>query len=159
MVRSRETKNTKMTTKTFMQLAIDEAKKAFFASEVPVGAIVVKNGEVIARSFNKNRTDFDPTAHAEIVAIRRACQLLESHRLDDCDLYVTLEPCAMCSAAISHARIRNLYFAAADEKFGAVENGVRFFSSKSCVHKVDFYSGFCESESQKLLQEFFKDKR
>ena len=148
-----------MTKKTFMQLAIDEAKKAFEKGEVPVGAIVVKNNEVIARSFNKNRTDFDPTAHAEIVAIRQACESLKSHRLDDCDIYVTLEPCTMCAAAISHARIRNVYFSTADEKFGAVENGVRFFSSKSCIHKIDFYSGFCESESRALLQEFFKVRR
>lgn len=159
ITRPRKIKNTKMTEKTFMQLAIEEAKKAFDASEVPVGAVIVKNGEVIAKSGNANRAKFDPTSHAEIEAIRQACQLLESHRLDDCDIYVTLEPCAMCAAAISHARIRNLYFAAVDEKFGAVENGVRFFSSKSCIHKVDVYSGFCEEESKELLREFFKNKR
>ena len=142
-----------------MQIAIDEAQKAFDAGEVPVGAVVVKNGSVIAKSGNANRRDFDPTSHAEILAIRQACQELQNHRLDDCDIYVTLEPCAMCASAISHARIKNLYFALSDEKFGAVENGVRFFSSKSCVHKVDFYSGFCESESRELLQGFFKNKR
>ncbi len=145
--------------KTFMQMAIDEAQKAFDAGEVPVGAVLVKNGEVVTKAYNQNRRDFDPTSHAEILVIRDACQKLKNHRLDDCDLYVTLEPCAMCAAAISHARIRNLYFAAFDEKFGAVENGVRFFSSGSCVHKVDYYSGACESESRELLQEFFKHKR
>ncbi len=145
--------------KTFMQIAIDEARKAFDAGEVPIGAVIVKDGEILAKSHNLNRSDFDPTSHAEIVAIRQACQILQNHRLDDCDLYVTLEPCAMCAAAISQTRIRNLYFALSDGKFGAVENGISFFNSDSCFHRPEVYSGICESESRELLQRFFEERR
>ncbi len=145
--------------KTFMELALEQAKAAAKEGEVPVGAVIVKDGKVIAKACNKNRGKFDPSAHAEIEVIRKACALLETHRLDGCDLYVTLEPCTMCAAAISHARIRNLYYGASDEKFGAVENGVRFFASSSCIHKVDFYSGICQRDAQDLLLEFFKEKR
>ena len=145
--------------KTFMQIAIEEAKKAFDLGEVPVGAVIVKNGEIIAKSHNKNRGDFDPTAHGEIDVIRQACKVLGNYRLDDCDLYVTLEPCAMCAGAISHARIRNLYYGATDEKFGAIENGVRFFSLDSCFHRPEVYCGICQEEAKELLQSFFRGKR
>ncbi len=126
---------------------------------MPVGAVIVKGGKVIAKAYNKNRGKFDPSAHAEIEVIREACALLKSHRLDKCDLYVTLEPCAMCAAAISHARIGNLYYGASDEKFGAVENGVRFFNSSSCIHKVDYYSGIAQQDCANILRDFFEQKR
>lgn len=145
--------------KTFMELALEQAKIAVKEEEVPVGAVIVKDGKVIAKAWNKNRGNFDPTAHAEIEVIRKACAILKSHRLDGCDLYVTLEPCAMCAAAISHARIRNLYYGASDEKFGAVENGVRFFSSTSCIHKVDFYSAIAQKDCADILKSFFDKKR
>ena len=145
--------------KTFMELALEQAKIAAKEGEVPVGAVIVKSGEVIARAYNKNRGKFDPSAHAEIEVIREACALLKSHRLDECDLYVTLEPCAMCAAAISHARIRNLYYGASDEKFGAVENGVRFFNSSSCIHKVDYYSAIAQQDCTDILKDFFEQKR
>ena len=144
---------------TFMEMALEQAELAKQEGEVPVGAVIVKGGKVIAKACNKNRSKFDPSAHAEIEVIRKACAFLKNHRLDGCDLYVTLEPCAMCAAAISHARIRNLYYGASDEKFGAVENGVRFFASTSCIHKVDYYSGIAETRSSAMLQEFFQPKR
>ncbi len=143
----------------FMEMALQQAKIAFAKDEVPVGAVIVENGEIIAASHNKNRESNDCCAHAEILVLREACAKKKSSRLDGLDLYVTLEPCAMCAAAISLAKIRNLYYACADEKFGAVENGVRFFSSKSCFYKSEIYSGICEDEAKKLMQEFFKSKR
>lgn len=145
--------------KTYMELALQQAEIAAREDEVPVGAVIVKDGEVVAKSYNQNRILLDPTAHAEIMVIRKACKELGNHRLDGCDLYVTLEPCAMCAAAISHARIRNLYYGASDEKFGAVENGVRFFTSSSCVHKVDYYSGIAEQDCAGILKDFFEQKR
>lgn len=142
-----------------MYFALQQAQIAFENDEVPVGAVVVENGEIIAKAYNQNRFLNDPTAHAEILALRKACEKKQVSRLDGCDLYVTLEPCAMCVSAISLAKIRNLYFGLEDEKFGAVVNGVKFFSSNSCFHKSEIYSGFYESEIKNLMQKFFITKR
>src|SRR5581483_2224650 len=130
----------------FMDDALAEAHGAAAASEVPVGAVVVRDGVVVTRAGNRTVRDRDPTAHAEILAIRAAAAALGTERLTDCDLYVTLEPCAMCAAAISFARLRRLYYGAADPKGGAVENGVRFFSSPTCHHRPEVYGGLSESE-------------
>jgi tRNA(adenine34) deaminase len=119
----------------------------------------VREGAVIARAGNRTIADKDPTAHAELLAIRAAAAALGSERLSNCDLYVTLEPCAMCAAAMSFARIRRLYFGAADEKGGAVEHGVRFFSSPTCHHHPEVYGGINESECAALLKEFFQARR
>ncbi len=147
------------TKQTFMELALRKAKIAFKKDEVPVGAVIVENGKIIASAHNCNLTKKDPTAHAEILTLRKAAKIKGSSRLDGCDLYVTLEPCAMCAAAIALARIRRVYYAASDIKFGAVENGARIFSSSSCFHQPEIYSGILEEESKKLLQDFFKSKR
>jgi tRNA(adenine34) deaminase len=143
----------------FMDDALAEAAAAQAAEEVPVGAVVVRGGGVIARAGNRTLRDRDPTAHAEMLAIRQAAAVLGSERLVDCDLYVTLEPCAMCAAAISFARIRRLYYGAADPKGGAVDNGVRFFSSETCHHRPELYGGIAESEAAALLKDFFKARR
>jgi tRNA(adenine34) deaminase len=143
----------------FMDLALDEARKAEAAGEVPIGCVIVSDGEVIARAGNRTLADRDPTAHAELVAIRRAAAVLGSERLADCDLYVTLEPCAMCAGAISFARIRRLYYGAADPKGGAVDNGVRFFASATCHHRPDVYGGMGEREAAVLLRGFFAARR
>jgi tRNA(adenine34) deaminase len=143
----------------FMDLALDLARGADEAGEVPVGCVVVRDGEVVARSANRTLTDRDPTGHAEMLAIREAARALGSERLIDCDLYVTLEPCAMCAGAISFARIRRLYYGAADPKGGAVENGVRFFASPTCHHRPEVYGGIGESEAGALLKDFFKARR
>jgi tRNA(adenine34) deaminase len=142
-----------------MDQAFEEAETAAALGEVPVGAVVVRDGVVIARAGNRTLIDKDPTAHAEIVAIRAACQALGSERLPGCDLYVTLEPCPMCAAAISFARIRRLYYGAADPKGGAVENGVRFYSDATCHHRPDVYGGIGESRAASLLKDFFRDRR
>lgn len=142
-----------------MDIALQEAEAAVARGEVPVGAVLVCNGEVIARDGNRTLELNDPTGHAEILVIRQACQQFESQRLPDCDLYVTLEPCAMCAAAISFARIRRLYFGAEDVKGGAVQNGSRFFEQATCHHRPDWYSGISEQAAAKLLQEFFGAKR
>jgi tRNA(adenine34) deaminase len=142
-----------------MQQALDEARAAAARGEVPVGAVVVQGTEAIARAGNRTLADRDPTAHAELLAIRQAAKALGSERLTDCDLYVTLEPCAMCAAAMSFARIRRLYFGAADPKGGAVENGVRFFSQPTCHHRPDVYGGIQESDSGALLKVFFAARR
>ena len=142
-----------------MQRALLEAKAAAAYGEVPVGAVVVKDGEVIAASGNAPRERRDPTAHAEILAIRAACGILDDERLSGCDLYVTLEPCAMCAAAISFARIRRLYFGASDPKGGAVENGPRFFTQPTCHHAPEVYGGIRESEAAELLKAFFAERR
>ena len=142
-----------------MDDALIEARGAQAADEVPVGCVIVRDGAVIARAGNRILRDRDPTAHAEILAIRQAAAALGTERLTDCDLYVTLEPCAMCAAAISFARIRRLYYGATDPKGGAVENGLRFFSSPTCHHRPEVYGGIGESEAAKLLREFFKAKR
>ncbi len=142
-----------------MDHALAEARDAGAAGEVPVGCLIVRDGTVIARAGNRTLTDRDPTAHAELLAIREAAAALGSERLLDCDLYVSLEPCAMCAAAISFARIRRLYFGAADPKGGAVENGVRYFSNTTCHHRPDVYGGIGEAEAGALLKEFFRARR
>jgi len=143
----------------FMQIALDEARAAAERGEVPVGAVIVRDGAVIARAGNRPREAHDPSAHAEMLAIRQACTALRSERLWDCDLYVTLEPCTMCAAAISFARIRRLYFGAVDEKGGAVVSGVRFFDQPSCHHAPDVYPGIGEAEAATLLRDFFRTRR
>ena len=148
-----------MPTQTFMEIALDEARAAGDAGEVPIGCVIVRAGEVIARAGNRTLAERDPTAHAEVVAIRHAAAALGSERLIDCDLYVTLEPCTMCAAAISFARIRRLYFGAADSKGGAVENGVRYFSAASCLHRPEVYGGIGEAVARALLQRFFRARR
>lgn len=142
-----------------MQRALDEARKAERLGEVPVGAVVARGGEIIASGHNSPRDDHDPTAHAEIMAIRRAAQALGTSRLIDCDLWVTLEPCAMCAGAIAHARIRRLYYAASDPKGGAVEHGPCLFSQPTVHHRPEVYSGIAEDEAAALLREFFAGKR
>lgn len=143
----------------FMQLALEWAQKGAKAGEVPVGAVIVKNRTPIAMAHNLTITHNDPTAHAEIVAIRQACQQVGSQRLHGCDLYVTLEPCPMCAAAISFARLRRLYFAAFDPKGGGVEHGARLFSQPGCLHKPEIFSGIAETEAARILRDFFKSKR
>jgi tRNA(adenine34) deaminase len=142
-----------------MDQAIAEARAAAAAGEVPVGCVVVRGGEVIARARNRTIADHDPTAHAEMLAIRQAAQELGTERLTDCDIYVTLEPCAMCAGALAFARIRRLYYAASDPKGGAVENGVRFFSSPTCHHRPEVYGGMAEQEAAALLRDFFAARR
>jgi len=142
-----------------MDVAFAEARAAGEAEEVPVGCAIVRGGEVIARAGNRTLRDHDPTAHAEMLAIRAAAAALGSERLVDCDLYVTLEPCAMCAAAISFARVRRLYFGAADPKGGAVENGPRFFSLPTCHHRPEVYGGIAETEAAVLLKDFFQGRR
>jgi tRNA(adenine34) deaminase len=146
-------------TLTFMELALAQARAAAQAGEVPVGCVVVCAGEVIAQTANRTIAEHDPTAHAEMLAIRLAARSLDNERLTDCDLYVTLEPCAMCAAAISFARIRCLYFGAPDPKGGAVENGVRYFSSPSCLHQPEIYGGIGENEAAELMRSFFRARR
>jgi len=143
----------------FMEMALDEARAADARGEVPVGCVIVRADKVVARAGNRTLADKDPTGHAELLAIRAAAAALGSERLTDCDLYVTLEPCAMCAAAMSFARIRRLYFGAGDPKGGAVENGVRFFSSPTCHHKPEVYGGINESECAALLRDFFAARR
>jgi tRNA(adenine34) deaminase len=143
----------------FMDIALQEARAAGERGEVPVGCVIVYGGEMIARAGNRTLADRDPTAHAEIVAIRRAATVLGSERLDDCDLYVTLEPCAMCAGAVAFARIRRLYYGAADAKGGAVENGVQFFASPTCHHRPEVYGAMAEAEASALLKTFFKQRR
>jgi tRNA(adenine34) deaminase len=143
----------------FIEMALDEARAAGASGEVPVGCVIVREGAVVARAGNRTLADADPTAHAELVAIRQAAAALGSERLTECDLYVTLEPCAMCAAAIAFARIRRLYYGAADLKGGAVENGVRFFASPTCHHRPEIYGGMAEAEASALLKQFFKERR
>lgn len=142
-----------------MKEALNQAFIAFKKDEVPVGAVIVENGKIIAASHNQNLKLSDPTAHAEILVLRQAAKIKNSSRLDGCDIYVTLEPCSMCASAISLARIKRVYYAASDKKFGAVENGARIFCSSSCHHRPEVYSGVFEEESKKMLQDFFKSKR
>jgi tRNA(Arg) A34 adenosine deaminase TadA len=143
-----------------MDVALEEAEMARDLGEVPIGAVVVSAaGEVLARAGNRTLALRDPTAHAELLAIRAACTKLDSERLVACDLYVTLEPCAMCAAAISFARIRRLYFGAADPKGGAVEHGGRFFAQPSCHHVPEVIGGLGESKAAALLKEFFARRR
>ena len=143
----------------FMDMALAEARAAGAAGEVPVGCVVVRGGAVVARAGNRTIADADPTAHAELLAVRLAAAALGSERLTECDLYVTLEPCAMCAAAMAFARIRRLYYGAADPKGGAVENGVRFFASPTCHHRPEIYGGMGEAAAAALLKEFFRERR
>jgi len=143
----------------FMAMALDEARAAGARGEVPVGCVIVRDGAVVARAGNRTLADRDPTAHAEIIAIRAAAASLGSERLEGCDLYVTLEPCAMCAGAVAFARIRRLYYGAADPKGGAVDNGVKFFASPSCHHRPEVYGGLAEAEASALLREFFRERR
>ncbi len=143
----------------FMELALEEARAAFAEGEVPVGCVLVCGNDVIARAGNRTLRDRDPTAHAEMLAIRAAAKALGSERLPECDLYVTLEPCAMCAAAASFARIRRLYFGAGDPKGGAVEHGVRYFASPTCHHRPESYGGMAAGEAALLLREFFAARR
>ncbi|MDF1601135.1 nucleoside deaminase [Mesorhizobium sp. YIM 152430] len=143
----------------FMALAFGEAEAAAARGEVPIGAVIVRGTTVVASAGNRTRELNDPTAHAEMLVIREACAALDQERLTGLDLYVTLEPCAMCAAAISFARIRRLYFGAEDEKGGAVVNGPRFYSSPTCHHAPETYSGFSEQKSATLLRSFFRAQR
>ena len=142
-----------------MRAALDAAIQAGLAGEVPVGAVVVRGGMIIATGANAPRRLHDPTAHAEIQAIRAATGKLGRERLEDCDLWVTLEPCAMCAGAIAHARIARLYYAASDPKGGAVEHGPRFFGQPTCHHRPDIYTGMGEGEAAALLRDFFAARR
>jgi len=142
-----------------MRLALEQARKGAGEGEVPIGAVIVKDGEVIVMAHNQPRTLHDPTAHAELLAIRRAAQRLGNERLDGCELWVTLEPCAMCAGAIAHARIARVYYAAPDPKGGAVEHGARVFEQAQCLHRPEVYSGMGEAEASGLLREFFAAKR
>ena len=146
-------------TETPMALALAEAEAAALRGEVPVGAVIVRGGIILARDGNRTRERNDPTAHAEMLVIRAACKALADERLTGCDLYVTLEPCPMCAAAISFARIRRLYFGAADLKGGAVESGIRLYASPTCHHAPEVYGGMRESEAATMLKRFFQERR
>ncbi len=143
----------------FMDLALEEAQRAGQRDEVPIGAVLVLDGRIVASAGNRTRELNDVTAHAEILAIRMACEELGRERLSGADLYVTLEPCTMCATAISFARIRRLYYGANDPKGGAVESGVRFFNQPTCHHAPEVYSGMAEVESAQILRGFFQGKR
>jgi tRNA(Arg) A34 adenosine deaminase TadA len=145
--------------RSFMPRALEAARAAAKTGEVPIGAVIVKDGAVIAEAHNSPRTDHDPTAHAEILAIRRAAKVLGDERLTGCELWVTLEPCAMCAGAIAHARISRLYYAASDPKGGAVEHGARVFDQPQCLHRPEVYSGIGEEEAAALLRDFFRERR
>ena len=142
-----------------MALALAQAQRGAAAGEVPVGAVVVKDGKVIAAAHNAPRSLNDPTAHAEMLAIREAARTLGQERLEDCELWVTLEPCAMCAGAIAHARISRLYYGASDPKGGGVEHGSRVFEQTQCLHRPQVYSGIGEAEATELLRGFFKARR
>ncbi len=146
-------------TNRFMVAALEEAQKAADRDEVPIGAVIVLDGEIISRAGNMTRQNNDVTAHAEIAAIRYACEALGQERLSGADLYVTLEPCTMCAAAISFARIRRLYYGAQDPKGGAVESGVRFFNQPTCHHAPEVYSGIAETQAAAILTGFFHARR
>lgn len=142
-----------------MQAALAEARAGALVGEVPIGAVIVKDGAIIAATHNMPRGACDPTAHAEVLAIREAAHALGSERLEGCEMWVTLEPCPMCAGAISHARISRLYYAASDPKGGAVEHGARVFDHEQCLHKPEVYSGMGEAEAGDLLREFFRALR
>ncbi len=142
-----------------MALALEQAQAGATAGEVPIGAVIVKDGAVIAAAHNAPRELNDPTAHAEVLAIRAAAHALGNERLDGCELWVTLEPCAMCAGAIAHARVAKLYYAASDPKGGAVEHGARVFEQEQCLHRPEVYSGMGEAEAAGLLREFFAARR
>ena len=142
-----------------MHRALGLAREGAAVGEVPIGAVIVKDGVVIAEAHNRPRTLHDPTAHAEILAIRAAAQALGDERLTDCELWVTLEPCAMCAGAIAHARIARLYYAASDPKGGAVEHGARVFAHEQCLHRPEVYSGMGEEDAAAMLRAFFRELR
>lgn len=142
-----------------MRLALDLARDAAAAGEVPVGAVVTRRADIVATSANAMRGGIDPTAHAEMLAIRRAALALGTERLDECDLWVTLEPCAMCAGAIALARLRRLYYAAPDPKGGAVAHGPMLFGQPTCHHRPDVYAGLGESEAAAMLRGFFTGRR
>ncbi len=146
-------------TNRFMDIALEEARAAGARGEVPVGAVLVLDGAVIAQAGNRTRAENDVTAHAEVAVIREAARKLGQERLTGADLYVTLEPCTLCAAAISFARIRRLYYGAEDPKGGAVENGVRFFAQPTCHHAPDVYSGIGGTAAADILKDFFKERR
>ena len=150
-----------MTEIKYMQKALEQAKKAYIFYEVPIGAVIVdpQDGKIVARAYNKTEYGKDVTAHAEILALRKACKKLKAKRLWGLDLYVTLEPCAMCAAAISFARIRKLVFGAIDEKGGAVVSGTKFYQSKTCHHRPEVVSSVLAEQSAKMLKAFFQSKR
>ncbi len=143
----------------FMDRALELGRAAAAAGEVPVGAVVTRNGAIVGEAHNAPRDLHDPTAHAEILAIRRAAESLGTERLTDCDLWVTLEPCAMCAGAIVHARIGRLYYAASDPKGGAVEHGARVFDQPQCLHRPEVYAGIGEQRAADMLQGFFRQRR
>jgi tRNA(Arg) A34 adenosine deaminase TadA len=145
--------------RSFMPRALALARTAAEAGEVPIGAVVVRDGQVIGEAHNSPRDLHDPTAHAEILAIRRAAAALGDERLTGCELWVTLEPCAMCAGAIAHARIARLYYAASDPKGGAVEHGARVFEQPQCLHRPEVYTGIGEAEAAELLRGFFRERR
>ena len=142
-----------------MKLALEQAHAAARAGEVPIGAVIVKGGQVIAAAHNRPRALHDPTAHAEMLVIRAAAAALGQERLDGCDLWVTLEPCPMCAGAIAHARLARVYYAAPDAKGGAVEHGARLFEQPTCLHRPEVYGGLGEAESAELLRDFFRARR
>ena len=143
-----------------MNVALEEAAKALERGEVPIGAVIVENfGNIVARAGNETRARMDPSAHAEVLAIREACTVLKTERLVNCDMYVTLEPCAMCAALIANARIRRIYFAASDPKSGGIQQGARIFDRKQTHHVPEIYSGIGEEKAAKLLRNFFSKKR
>jgi tRNA(Arg) A34 adenosine deaminase TadA len=142
-----------------MRLALEEARAAAAAGEVPVGAVVTRGGDLVASGRNSMRAAGDPTAHAEMVALRAAAEALATPRLDGCDLWVTLEPCAMCAGAIALSRISRLYFAAPDPKGGAVHHGPRLFEQPTCHHAPEVYSAICEGEAAEMLRAFFQERR
>ncbi len=149
-----------MQNQNYMQIALLEAKQAAARGEVPIGAVVVDaSGKIIAQAGNRTEEMNDPSAHAEFLALRDAAQKTGAPRLVDCDLYVTLEPCTMCAAAISQFRVRRLYYGAYDPKGGAVDHGVKFFASPTCHHAPEIYGGIMESETGAILRDFFESKR
>lgn len=143
----------------YMALALGQAREAADLGEVPIGAVVVKDGRVLATGRNGPRANHDPTSHAEIEAIRAAARVLGNERLEGCELWVTLEPCAMCAGAIAHARIARLYYGASDPKGGAVEHGARVFEHAQCLHRPEVYAGIGAAESAELLRGFFRERR
>ena len=146
--------------RSYMKVALEEAAKALERGEVPIGAVIVENsGNIVARAGNETRARLDPSAHAEVLAIREACTVLKTERLVNCDMYVTLEPCAMCAALIANARIRRIYFAASDPKSGGIQQGARIFDRKQTHHVPEIYSGIGEEKAAELLRNFFSKKR
>ena len=146
--------------RSYMNVALEEAAKALERGEVPIGAVIVENpGNIVARAGNETRARLDPSAHAEVLAIREACTVLKTERLVNCDMYVTLEPCAMCAALIANARIRRIYFAASDPKSGGIQQGARIFDRKQTHHVPEIYSGIGEEKAAELLRNFFSKKR